>query len=344
MAGPGRSPLEISDMLQSFNFPQLNSPASLRCMDLHQLNQLLQVNQLLQTDLDCSSILSCEFAFLVNDGRSEYETAIYRHFLNAVAACELTGQMLVYAGDALIKSAKPIYMLQVVPVLGEATEKLNGITREEFQKLRDAVNTATATDSGLHFMVAESKMGEVLSVDDALLPMQGNVGLREGQVMYILCTHPQATIFELECLQKYPGIPAEPYYDEGEGDDDEEEGAGNLVVQEMTADELMSILAITDRHKDFLEANNINLTLQAARCYKESGRGSLCVKNKSGKYMHPNKDSDCYYVKEEYLADGRHANLKKTIAQYNPETHFVVCIDEGDTNYTYCLEGGLPRR
>ena len=164
--------------------------------------------QILQTDLSCSPLLSCGFAFVVDAGITEYGTAIYGCFLNAVAACKLNGKLLVFAGDVPIASANPIYMLQVVPII-EGTKKLKGITYQDFCSLRDAIQTATTPDSGLFFMADQSEMGDVLSVQEDIFPLRGNIELTDGKVTKILRFNPNSSFFEMACLEMYSGIPIE---------------------------------------------------------------------------------------------------------------------------------------
>ena len=197
--------------------------------------------QILQTDLDCSSLAACAFPFAVYDTiesdtlscfrdnpvvanqlsyaplRSQYD--VYRHFLNALSSSKLTGQLLVFAGIApkgkdreLIKKliipsmAAPIHLLEVVPVLGEEDNKLKGITRQDFNKLRDNVKTATDTDGGILFIYPNSVMCDVQSISDVVLPLSGNIEFQAGKATRLIWTSSEPSPFERECLAMYQDI------------------------------------------------------------------------------------------------------------------------------------------
>lgn len=199
--------------------------------------------QILQTELDCSSLSACAFPFRVYATiesetlsgfmdfpvaakelsyaplRSEYD--VYRHFLNALSANKLTGQVLVFAGfirkyedvkhiSKLLSfpvGNDPVLVLVVVPVLGEENKKLKGITRQEFNNLRDDVKTATDTDDGILFIYPNSELRDALLIADDLLPLSGNIHFQEGKAAKLIWTSSEPSPFERECLAMYSGIP-----------------------------------------------------------------------------------------------------------------------------------------
>lgn len=206
---------------------------------------LPRLAQILQTDLDCSSLSACAFPFRVYATiesetlsgfmnfpvvakeisyaplRSEYD--VYRHFLNALSANKLTGQVLVFAGiirkneDAKYISNllsvsvgnDPVLVLVVVPVLGDENKKLKGITRQEYNKLRDDVKTATDTDDGILFIYSNSQLRDASLIADDILPLSGNIEFQEGKATKLVWTSSEPSPFERECLAMYSGIPIE---------------------------------------------------------------------------------------------------------------------------------------
>lgn len=130
-----------------------------------------------------------------------------------MATCKLNGKLLVFAGDVPIASANPIYMLQVVPIIEGTQKTVKGITYQDFCSLRDAIQTATTPDSGLFFMADQSEMGDVLSVQEDIFPLRGNIELTDGKVTKILRFNPNSSFFEMACLEMYSGIPVEEYPD-----------------------------------------------------------------------------------------------------------------------------------
>ena len=158
-----------------------------------------QLAHILQTDLDCSSLTACAFPFRVYDTiesetlsgfmdfpvvakelsyaplRSEYD--VYRHFLNALSSSKLTGQLLVFAGIvpkgedrehikklvSVFVGSAPIHVLEVV-LVREDNKKLQGITRQEFNKLREAVKSATDTDGGILYLDQNALMLSLIHI------------------------------------------------------------------------------------------------------------------------------------------------------------------------------------
>jgi len=305
----------------------------------------------------------CGFAFTVEDGRVEYGPTIYRQFLNAVAARKLSGQMLVFAGDVPVDTDKPIYMLQVVPVLGMTNKKLKGISFKEFEALRDAVESATASDPGLHFMTGTSEMGDVLSISDDVFPLRGNIELQDGKVVIIVRSEP--TLFEMECLEMYPDIAIEEYpYDEDEAEDDNETVAhvhasssplivlqatatGEIERRELkdkTADEFITEVAIQNRHMPFLDEHHIGLSQYALSGYEAFGRGTIFITNEPGEILRLTPETQLGYITEANSTAIGIESLTNGIATYKPETQFIITIKEGELFHSHLLKLSSPEK
>lgn len=323
--------------------------------------ELPRLAQILKTHLDCSPLLACGFAFLVNDGRAEYGTSIYQHFLAAVASRKLTGQLLVFAGDAFANSEKPIYLLQVVPVLGAGKKKLKGITYKEFELLRDAVIAATTSDTGLEFMSDNSEMADVLSVAEETFPLRGNIDVTDGKVTKITRSQSNPTFFEMVCSEMYPGIPVEEYADDEEDvlidggnegvlimlrDDDNQRilvrknsETGNIeqVAAGEEVETYLTKIHVQNNHMPFIEQLHTVLSNYALSSYETDGRGAIVVSNEPGEVLRYTPETQLGYITEAKAHNTGDNNLINAVETYSPESQFIIAICEDDITFVHCM-------
>lgn len=181
-----------------------------------ELNSMNRLQTLLATNKSTDDLICWGIAFHVTDGRGFYSTPIYALIYEALERLSFTGRVLVFARDADRVGGHPVYLVQMVPVLGESDTSVQGSTFAQFIEFRNLITELVREDSGMTFLSDLAEIGP--AIDPALNSiLRGDVELEAGQVVRMTRANPyEVTLFEDECMAKWPGIETIGAHEEAE--------------------------------------------------------------------------------------------------------------------------------
>lgn len=175
-----------------------------------------RLQALLATNKSTDDLICWGIAFHVTDGRGFYSTPIYTLIHQALERLSFTGRMLVFARDADRVGGHPVYLVQMVPVLGESDTSIQGSTFAQFIEFRNLITDLAREDAGMTFLSDLAEIGP--AIDPALnSTLRGDVELEAGQVVRMTRANSyEVTLFENECMAKWPGIETKGVHEEEE--------------------------------------------------------------------------------------------------------------------------------